>query len=47
MKKITHRLSLATVLAIAAFATSRALGNPACFSVPRTDAYAFEGYVYV
>lgn len=32
---------------IAAFATFRALGNPACFSVPRTDAYAFEGYVYV
>lgn len=32
---------------IAAFATFRALGNPARFSVPRSDAYALEGYVYV
>lgn len=32
---------------IAAFATFRALGNPACFSVPRTSTFALEGYVYV
>jgi len=32
---------------IAAFATFRALGNPACFSVPRASTYALEGYVYV
>ena len=32
---------------IAAFATFRALSNPACLSVPGTSAYALEGYIYV
>jgi hypothetical protein len=32
---------------IAAFATFRALGKPACFVVPRTSTYALEGYIYV
>lgn len=32
---------------IAAFATFRALGNPAYLSVPGTSAYAIEGYIYV
>jgi hypothetical protein len=32
---------------IAAFATFRALGDPACFTVPRTSPYALEGYIYV
>lgn len=32
---------------IAAFATFRALSNPACLSIPGTSAYALEGYVCV
>jgi len=32
---------------VAAFATARALRNPASLSVLRTSAYALEGYVYV
>jgi hypothetical protein len=32
---------------IAAFATFRALSNPACISLPGSSAYELEGYVYV
>ena len=47
LKIIDDRNGDALDSVIAAFATFRALGNPACFVVPKTSTYALEGYIYV